>query len=99
MTDLRSRLGRLRRRSADPTVADEMASLRRRLRRLEKRLRDVEAALGERVNEVEEALQEQRALSQRVAALGDLVAEVIGAAARGTKDEFEAALAKYAREI
>ncbi|HEX6248968.1 MAG TPA: DUF6752 domain-containing protein [Nocardioidaceae bacterium] len=99
MTDWRSRLGRLRRGSAGAATADDVAKLRRRVRKLEEQLRDTEAALAERVAEVEEGLQEQRALSQRVAALGDLVAEVIGAAARGTTDEFEDALAKYAREI
>lgn len=99
MPDLRTRLSRLRRGAVGPAGVGELAKLRRRVRKLEERLRDTETALADRLTEVEEGLQEQRALSQRVAALGDLVAEVIGAAARGTQEEFEDALAKYAREI
>lgn len=84
---LRRRVGRLvRRRNAAAT---------RRLHRLERRVETLETELRRRLDDVEEGLQEQRALSQRVAALGDLVAEVVAAAAHGDRADLEAALARY----
>lgn len=77
----------------------EVAGLRRRVVRLSKRVRKLERALDRRVGELEEGLQEQRALGYRVASLGDLVAEVIAASASGDRAELEAALDKYAREV
>ena len=77
----------------------ELDHLRRRVTRLNKRLQALERSLEERVAEVEEGLQEQRALSHRVAALTDLVAETIAAAASGDRAELEAALDKYTREV
>ncbi len=71
------------------------ARLRRRIRQLEIQAAKRDKQLAARIAEIEEGLQEQRGLSQRVAELADLVAELIGAAARGDKVEFEAALAKY----
>lgn len=51
--------------------------------------------MGRRIGSLEDGLQEQRLLSPRVADLGDVVAEMLGAAARGDRAEFEAALTKY----
>lgn len=69
--------------------------LARRVRRLERRMGELERELRVRLAEVEEGLQEQRALSQRVAVLGDLVAEVVSAAARGDREDLDAALTRY----
>jgi len=77
----------------------EVARLRKRVGRLSTRVRKLERALDRRVSELEDGLQEQRALGYRVASLADLVAEVIAASASGDRAELEAALDKYAREI
>jgi hypothetical protein len=45
---------------------------------------------------VETGLREQAALSQRIAILGDFVAEVVSASARADSDALERALARYA---
>ena len=89
---------KVRQRVARPTPppAQAQPQLARRIRRLEDRVETLEKQLRARVYEVEEGLQEQRALSQRVAALGDLVAEVVSATARGDRDDLDAALARYA---
>ncbi len=83
----------------NPPPAQPQPQLARRVRRLEDRVDTLEKQLRARVYEVEEGLQEQRALSQRVAALGDLVAEVVSATARGDRDDLDAALARYADGI
>lgn len=62
---------------------------------LERRVAALEEELRHRLDDVEEGLQEQRALSQRVAALGDLVAEVVAAAVQGDRADLDAALARY----
>ena len=89
---------KVRQRVARPAQppAQPHPQLARRVRRLEDRVETLEKQLRARVYEVEEGLQEQRALSQRVAALGDLVAEVVSATARGDRDDLDAALARYA---
>lgn len=82
----------------EPAVADP-AQLRRRIRQLEATVETLESDLRARMDELEDGLQEQRILGARVAELGDLVAGVIGAAARGSREEFEQALADYADGI
>lgn len=103
MGALARRLGNRVRRSELPegrrSTEHNHPRLQRRIRRLESRVEGLEQALSARVVEVEQGLREQRELNQRVAVLGDLVAGVIGAAARGDKAEFEAALAEYADGI
>jgi hypothetical protein len=74
---------------------DELPPLRRRIRALEKRITELEKDLGDRVALVEDGLEEQRALSQRIAVLADFVAEVVSASARGDRTELDAALSRY----
>lgn len=88
---------KVRQRIARPQPpAQPHPQLARRVRRLEERVDTLEKQLRARVYEVEEGLQEQRALSQRVAALGDFVAEVVSATARGDQGDLDAALTRYA---
>jgi hypothetical protein len=96
-TKVRSRLAD---RSGPDPVQEELT---RKVRRLENRLTKLERELDARVvelhaaqQELVEGLQEQRFLSQRIAALGDLVAEVVSASVRGDRAELDAALARYA---
>lgn len=86
----------LRRRvSGRASSGPSRARLVRRVRRLEKRVEGLERELVRRLEELEEGLLEQRALSQRIAVLGDLVAEVVSATVRGDRDDLEAALDRY----
>jgi vacuolar-type H+-ATPase subunit I/STV1 len=80
--------GRLRSQQA----ADEAAQ---RVRDLQERVDQLERELGARLLELTEGLQEQRRLSQRIAALSDFVAEVVSATVRGDRAELDVALAKY----
>jgi hypothetical protein len=56
---------------------------------------ELDGELRRRLVELEEGIREQRALSQRIAVLGDFVAEVVSASARGDREELEHALARY----
>ena len=66
-----------------------------RVARLERRVDEVEDELRTRVRELEAGLQEQRGLNQRIAVLGDFVAEVVSASARGDDEGLEMALTRY----
>jgi hypothetical protein len=87
----------LRRPSAPASRRDAEGSrrLQRRVARLERRVDEVEDELRTRLRELDAGLQEQRGLNQRIAVLGDFVAEVVSASARGDDDGLEIALARY----
>ena len=78
-----------------------MAKLESLGRRQDRRLSQLAPLPGQveklraRILELEADLQEQRALGARIAELSDVVAHILGAAARGDHDEFERAVAKY----
>jgi hypothetical protein len=74
---------------------DAAAELVGRVGELEQKVEDLERRLRTRVSQLEEGMREQRALSQRLAVLSDFVAEVLGASARGDREELQAALARY----
>jgi ubiquinone biosynthesis protein UbiJ len=80
-------------RSANASVQDQLAQ---RVRRLEKRVEELEREHAGRIRDLADGLQEQRRLSPRVASLSDFVAEVVSATVRGDRAELDAALAKYA---
>lgn len=88
---LLGRRRRLKARQAD----DDVRRLRRRVKRLEARVERLDQTLERRIANLEEGLREQRVLGQRVTDLGDVVAAMLGAAARGDQAEFEAALKRY----
>jgi hypothetical protein len=94
-----------------PEAAEKLQRLSRRVGRVERRVERVEqdlsvelqrrvealeGLLAERLRQVETGLREQAALSQRIAILGDFVAEVVSASARADSDALERALARYA---
>jgi len=88
-------LNRWPRQKRETVDGETIRRIRRRIKRLEARVQPLEAGLNERVALLEDGLREQRFLNQRVADLGDVVAEMLGAAARGDRAEFEAARTKY----
>lgn len=98
---VRSWIGRARRQRGEEVSIPQHAhpQIRQRMRRLAERQAEIERTLEARVTELEASLTEQRRLSLRVAELSDMVAELIGAAARDGSPEFERVLAKYAESV
>ncbi|MGH3354392.1 MAG: DUF6752 domain-containing protein [Nocardioidaceae bacterium] len=90
----------LRRLGVQPnTPPHDHPQIRRRMNRLTRRQAGTRRRLEARLAELEAELQEQRRLSLRVAELSDLVAELVGAAARGGDAEFQGVLARYSESL
>jgi ABC-type transporter Mla subunit MlaD len=81
-----------------PQLRKRIRSLERDNRRLGAALENRHQRLVQRIAELEGGLQEQRALSPRIAELTDLVTTLVAAAARG-EQEFRKALDDAARTL